>query len=293
MAYGLKIDSELLLPELELGGSPKSDVVISYGEVGDKYGEYLFGTELFFWLSPNTFLLRIPRVAKYLVKNGNQIIVEPEPYIDDDSVRLFLLGAVFGVLLFQRHYLVLHGNAIQIKDKCILCVGDSGAGKSTLAAGFLYRGYRVLADDVVPVNKNFNAIPGFPRIKLWRDAAEQFNIDTTKLRRVQPQIDKYNYPISYLSNIKELPIHTIYVLDNYLNADLAIDQINGFHRFKLLHKHTYRINFLNTNLVKKLHFELCSKLAERVRMARIVRPKFGCATNSIIDKILADVDNSL
>ena len=152
-AYDLSIDSELAMPELLPGrhtGVP--DVHIRLGSVtvdglpqGKQLGPFL-------WVAAETLWLEIPHIARFLISQGNEIIIDPEPGIDEDSVRVFLLGPVIGALLFQRGYLVLHGNAIRIGDQCLVCVGHSGVGKSTLAAGFMQRGYDILADDVVPVD---------------------------------------------------------------------------------------------------------------------------------------------
>ncbi|MEY2631638.1 MAG: hypothetical protein RIR00_292, partial [Pseudomonadota bacterium] len=154
-AYNLKIASDLPLPELSLlpeADAQSPDVTISLGAVqpeglpdGQQLGPFL-------WTSPSQLWLQVPHVARFLVSHGTEIRVDPEPGIDEDSLRVFLLGSAFGALLFQLGYLVLHGNAIRIGDQCMICVGPSGAGKSTLAAGFMQRGHTILADDVVPVD---------------------------------------------------------------------------------------------------------------------------------------------
>jgi hypothetical protein len=186
-AYNLNIKSELTLPELlPCLNTSVPDVHIRFGSVrtdGLPHGEQLGP---FLWVAAETLWLQIPHIARFLITQGNEIIIDPEIDIDEDSIRVFLLGPVIGALLFQRGYLVLHGNAIRIGDQCMVCVGHSGVGKSTLAAGFMQRGYDILADDVVPVDEFCQALPGFPRIKLWQDVADKLAINTTDLRRLRP-----------------------------------------------------------------------------------------------------------
>ena len=172
-AYGMTASSEIELPELravsQIVGHPDISVVLGNTPRGGLAG----GKQIspYIWVGENDFLLEVPRIARFRVIDGRKIIIDPYPNIDEDSVRVFLLGSALGALLFQRNLLVLHGNAVEIGDKCLICVGNSGVGKSTLTAAFMQRGYRVLADDVVPVTDDGFAIPGFPRIKLWQDVA--------------------------------------------------------------------------------------------------------------------------
>ena len=210
-AYNLIIESELTLPELlPCLNACLPDVHILIGSVSDD------GQQLgpFLWVATDTLWLQIPHIARFLISKGNEIVIDPEPGIDEDSLRVFLLGSAIGALLFQRGYLVLHGNAIRIGDLCMVCVGYSGAGKSTLAAGFMQRGHAVLADDVVPVDSLCRALPGFPRIKLWQDVADKLAINTADLRRIRPNTEKFNYPLGQLFTDQPLPIRWVYLLGN-------------------------------------------------------------------------------
>ena len=200
----------------------------------------------------------MPRVARFLVKDGNTILIAPEPGIDEDSIRGFLLGSVLGALLFQRGYLVMHGNAIRIDDRCMICVGRSGAGKSVLAAGFMQRGYRILADDVVPIDPNQRAVPGFPRIKLWQDAVAKLNIDTSRMRPVLPAIQKFNCPIEQSFGEKPLPVRWVYILGSSGIDETAIEPIHGMARFQPLYDNTYRVEFLEGMSLGSAHIKLCA-----------------------------------
>lgn len=291
-AYGLRIDSELDLPELQQappdsGGEP--EVRIRLGAVkpdgladARQLGPYL-------WAGPRQFWLQVPAVARFLVSDGSEILVDPEPGIDEESLRVFLLGSAFGALLFQRGLLVLHGNAIQIGDQAMVCVGHSGAGKSTLAAAFLQRGYRILADDVVPVDAQCRALPGFPRIKLWQDTASRMQIDTAGLQRIRPEMEKFNFPVMAQFADRALPVRWVYILRGENQPDIRFEPVDGMNRFLPLRANTYRVSFLKGMGLNGEHLRLIGQLAARIRLVRITRPDHGFELDALVDRILADI----
>jgi hypothetical protein len=291
--YGLTIASEMALPELietESDMDPaEADIRIRIGPVsadglpdGKQLGPFL-------WTSRDLLWLHVPEVARFLVSGGDSIIIEPEGNADEDSIRVFLLGSVIGALLFQRGYLVLHGNAIRIGDQCMVSVGHSGAGKSTLAAGFTQRGYEILADDVVPVNADCLALSGFPRIKLWQDTASRLGIDTAPLRRIRPGMEKFNYPLHDCFAGRPLPIRWIYVLESDHLPETRFEPIRGMARFQRLRSNTYRVRFLEGMALKAEHLQLCGRLAGRIWLTRVTRPEHGFGLDALVDRILADI----
>ncbi len=290
-AYNLTIDSELALPELTpCADDSVIDLHIHFGKL-PKDG-IQGGTQLgpFLWTNDHALWLKVPEVATFYVTNGNEIFIDPAPGIDEDSIRVFLLGSAFGALLFQRGYLVMHGNAIRIGDQCMICVGHSGAGKSTLAAGFMQRGYNVLADDVVPVNEACEAIPGFPRIKLWQDVADHLKIDTAPLRRIRPAMEKFHLPLAHDFGKQPLPVRWIYILNtNESQQDIDIESIQGMQRFLPLRNNTYRVRYLEGMAMKQSHLQLCGKLAGKIRLGRVTRPRTDFQLDQLIDRLLADM----
>lgn len=270
--YGLTLASAYELPELIPAPIPDAglvDVRIQEGLVpregladGQQVGPYL-------WVMPRQLWLQVPGV-------------------DADSIRVFLLGSAFGALLFQRGYLVLHGNAIQIGDQCLITVGRSGAGKSTLAAGFLQRGYSLLADDVVPINANGRAVPGFPRIKLWQDTADKHGIDTAPLPRIRPGLQKYSLPLRDRFAAEPVRVRWVYLLGTHGQPDIDFEPIQGLERFQPLRANTYRVRFLEGMALKAEHLRLCGQLAGRIRLVRVTRPDKGFGLDALIDRLLDD-----
>ena len=286
--YGLTAQSDWPLPEcLPASTTAVPDIRIIKGLVPEKgidsasHDDYEQSLDGEFWLN-------VEEVARYWIKNGNEIIIEPYPESDDASIRVFLLGSAIGALLFQRGLLLIHGNAIEVNGACVVCVGDSGAGKSTLAAAFLQRGYRLLADDVVPVTDDGLATPGFPRIKLWGETARQLGIETEGLRRIMPDMDKYNVPLGERYCDMPLPIKWVYVLDS-VDEHFSCHHYQGMARFQPLYDNTYRVHFLEHMALKPQHLRQVSKLAGNIHMAKIQRPQSGFRINELVQFILDDI----
>ena len=287
--YGLNAESQWPLPECALA-EPESvtDIQFVRGLVPAQ-GIDSASDNRWEQSKAGDFWLNVEEVARYWIKKGKEIIIEPYPGADDESIRLFLLGSALGALLFQRCLLLIHGNAIEVNGGCLVCVGDSGAGKSTLAAAFLQHGNRLLADDVVPVDANGLATPGFPRIKLWGETARQLGIETDGLRRIMPDMDKFNVPLGERFCDTPLPVKWVYVLEPSEEDDFKLEPFEGMARFEPLHENTYRVHFLEHMALKPQHLRQVADLAGRIRMARIRRPKQGFRLPELVRFILDDI----
>jgi hypothetical protein len=289
--YGLNADSQWVLPEcLPAVLDSVADIRIYQGHVPAEGIESATNNN---WEQSidGEFWLNIEEVARYWIRHGKEIIVDPYPGADEESIRVFLLGSAIGALLFQRGLLLIHGNAIEVNGGCLVCVGDSGAGKSTLAAAFLQHGYRLLADDVVPVTEQGMATPGFPRIKLWGETARQLGIETEGLRRIMPDMDKYNVPLGERFCETPLPVKWVYVLES-VDEGFACTPYEGMSRFEPLHDNTYRVHFLDAMALKPQHLQQVAKLAGNIHMAKIQRPQSGFRLNELVQFILDDINKN-
>ncbi len=291
VAYGLIVDSEIELPDL--GNPPQAaaeaDLTIRYGELprwGTKGGGNYNGMR---WIDPAHFWFHADGIAHYFVADGDEITVMNERDADMTMVRLYLLGTVFGAMLRQRGMLVLHGNAIRIGDACVICIGDSGAGKSTLAAGFMQRGFDVIADDVVPVDVDGCAIPGAPRIKLWQDAADHIGLSTKGLRRIATHSDKYSLHLKDFDPYLHVPVRWIYLLTPDEVDEVLIEPVRGSARFQILKNNSYRDDYVDNPAMLAEHLNQCSRLADQIYLAKIRRPLNYFLLSTLIDRILGDL----
>ncbi|MBA3512360.1 hypothetical protein [Sphingomonas sp.] len=240
--FGLRLQSDLQLPELlEADASSRSQVTVRVGKVPDAPapGPGPHPTD-------GGLLLVIDEVACYFVKDGSEIIVEPEPDVPDANVRLFLLGSAMGALLHQRGLLPLHANAVEVEGRAYAFMGESGAGKSTMAAWFHDRGFRIVADDVCVVDFADGARaqirPGISRLRLWRDTLDATGRDAADHQRSffgDDAPDKYDVPLARPCSTDEaIPLAAVYLLER--GESLAIEPLTGLVAAEAIFANTYR-----------------------------------------------------
>ena len=287
--YGLTVDSEVPLPDLgpAIAAGGAADVVIRVGPL-DPPPAGATALPLGLWRADDQVGFVVPGTGSFLVRDGREIVVDADPDADPAAVRLYLLGTAMGALMMQRGHLVLHGNAFRVGDSAAVVVGRSGAGKSTLAAELQRRGLDVLADDVVPVDPEGRALPGYPRIKLWGDAVARLGVDAGGLERVASTIDKFQLPIRRGPSTA-LPLRWVYVLERHLGPDLEISPVSGMEVFSLLHEHTYRNELVHGDGVTRDHLALCARVSARVRISRVARPAETMTAEATADAILEDI----
>ena len=274
-AFGLQIQSEVVLPELCAGTSGSVDVNIIYGAVPDAIQSPLEANEDH-QAAENEFLFRVDGVASYYVKDGKKIIVQPR--LDDNrEMRLYLLGTAMGVLLLQRGILPVHGSAIAVDGNCIVFTGLSGAGKSTVAAALRKRGYSLLADDIAAVQINEGHIPwvnpGYPQQKIWQDSASLVGIDTSSMSRVCEDMDKYAVPVNKGFYTHPLPLGVIYEIVEKPCEDIIIEQLTGMEKIIMIINNTYRACLVEGLGLKAAHFRMCALSAQQVPVFRLTRPE--------------------
>lgn len=143
-----------------------------------------------------------------------------------EDTAVYLLGPVLALVLRLRGLTALHASAFSIDGRVVALVGPSGAGKSTTAAAFASRGFPVLTDDVLVLEEqhdNVIAHPGYPRLRLWPDAARILNGAPAVLPPLTPNWDKRYLDLqsgNYRFERQSLPLSTIYLFDECRN-DLA------------------------------------------------------------------------
>ncbi|TWG93928.1 hypothetical protein L615_000600000410 [Nocardioides sp. J9] len=284
--YGLLVDSDLPLPELAPAPSTGTpDVVIRTGSVPPPGADASL-LPLGLWLDGERIGLDVPDVGRFAVDRGTAITVDALPGTAPDVVRLFLLGTAFGALMLQRGHLVLHGNAFRVGDACAVVLGHSGAGKSTLAAEMHRRGFDVLSDDVVPVDAQGRALPGWPRIKLWQDALDRLGRDSAGLRRVRAEHAKFHVPLDRPA-LEPLPVRWLYALDRH-DGPLRLTPVTGAAVFTTLHEHSYR-NELLVGPHRRTHLARSAVLAASARLARLDRPRGTDSVAASAEAVLADI----
>lgn len=286
--FGLTLQSAIPLPELVADASGgDADVVIERGAVPipENTPPPVRGLRV----TGEGGVLRIKGVGRYRIAGGSRITVDAEPEAPDRNVRLFLLGSAMGVLLHQRGIVPLHANAIDLNGRAIGFLGRSGSGKSTLAAAFHDQGWRVLSDDVCAVTEapgGFQAEPGIPRLRLWRDAIERSGRVVEGHERAFDDLDKYTVGIAAEAG-EAAPLAALYLLGTPGAGDFAIRRLAGAEAVDALMTNTYRGAFVALVGDRRRYFETCIALSRRVPLFELARPWDGARVAETVARIEA------
>ena len=287
--FGLRVRSRLELPELIPATADfQPDLFVDEGPVTQR-------PDVNQGLVPagDALLLVIPDVARFLVRNGNHITVDPVPLAPARNVRLFLLGSAMGALLHQRGLLPLHANAIEIGGQAVAFMGPSGEGKSTLAAWFHDKGHQVIADDVCVVSADGSdgptVRPGLPRLRLWREALEASgrNAGDYPASYVDDgNYDKFDVPLARQSEPeKAWPLACVYLLDRA--ETFAISRLEGVSAAEALIANTYRGQFTQAARNVVPHWSACMAVARATPIFRVTRQwgreRFDSQVGALLD----------
>ncbi len=229
---------------------------------------------------------------QYGVRPITEGVVDRAADASDDSVRLFLLGAVFAALLQQRGVLALNASAVAMERGSAVFMGLSRAGKSTLAASFHKRGYRVLTDDLCAIS--FRAgqpmvWPGYPQLKLWPDVLERLDVDPGPLRRVRPELEKRALALGGSFASEPLSPSRLYVLRSSNTAKrVEMKPVAGEGRIATIGIHTYGSQFVEGLGSEAHYFENLAMLVAALPIQVITRPSRHFMLDELIDLIEED-----
>jgi len=243
----------------------------------------------------NEILLKINDAGNFLIRNGNEIVIEKKESVSEDILRLYLFGSAIGALLQQRGYLTLHASAIKTDRGAVLFAGDSGAGKSTTLQEFLRRGYKKLSDDTIALYYDEKrgevfCLPSYPQSKIWQKTADLFDHDTSHLRQLHPDMDKYALSTKEHFYDHELPLYAIYILQVSDDVEeVLLEEVKGMDKFKAVNDNTYR-NFYSYKLpYRQKHFRIAERVSRDYRVMRVKRNFEALSVDEVCEKIEIDL----
>lgn len=273
-AHGVTLASEIELPEL-IPADGEPDVVVRCGETpGHLPGPATRGPR--YEASPGHYLLEIPGVARYWVRDGREIVVAREATADDRDVRVFLLSSVMGAIAHQRGLLAIHASAVAVDGMAVLFAGESGTGKSTLATAFHENGHPLIADDlcVVSVADGSHPVvhPGYRKVKLWADALTRVGASLGEKELVRVGMRKFSVTVPGSPPAMPLPIGRIFMLTNRVADAITLTALTGGASVATIVKETYRRPMMAALGLGNQHFALCAALGRRVPVVQVDRP---------------------
>ncbi|MFC1451959.1 hypothetical protein ACFLSJ_01280 [Verrucomicrobiota bacterium] len=290
--FGLDVSAPFPCPELSHGNRPPQ-VIIRYGAVphalpsGETVGRQCH-------VSPGRFLYSAEGVARYLVCDGKEIVVERAPGAADAQVRLFLLGIVLVGLLLQRGELPLHASAVGIRGEAVAFTAPSGRGKSTLAMALHNRGHPVLTDDVCVVGSQDGAgrpivIPSYPVLRLAPETAERLRADRKKMWKPAPDEESYSLSIRDGFAAEPLPLRRLYVLEPSRVERVELHAVKGAEKVGAIIGSIACPQSLQGLGLRRSVFERCVDVARNVDVRHVRRPETGLFINELASAVEQDL----
>lgn len=112
--------------------------------------------------------------------DGSHHAFTPAPDLDAAGAKKLERGVVRALVRHLQGKLTLHGSAVALGGRAVVCVGPSGAGKSTLAALLVRAGGELLADDMTSLE-----VPRDPAAPvLVAPSEETFSLDDASVEAV-------------------------------------------------------------------------------------------------------------
>lgn len=287
-AYGITIQSELELENLTPATVTIADLTIILGGAPNLEGDVVRFAN---WqAAPGRFLIDVPDVARFLVTEGRQIVVEAAPGAAHDDLVAYLLGSALAAVLQQRRILPLHASAVRTDHGAVLIAASSGVGKSTLAAALQARGMAQMSDDVTGIvfdqAGRAMALPAFPGARLWPDTVRALGRQGEESRRVRDGIEKVYLPITNFC-AQPQPVRGILALSVHNQPRIRLQPFAAQDRAAWIFRNTFRKRFMIGHGLTAFHFEASTTLARQVDMVQVTRPSEGFALDALTDRVAA------
>jgi hypothetical protein len=268
--------TDLSLPELPPGKLEEGEraVSIRMGEVPPALSAPL-ATEESYEANDTEFLLRLPGVATYYVRDGVEVIVDREPGAPELDVRSYLMGNLFAVLCHQRGLLPLHASAIATPRGAVAFLGTSGTGKSSIAAFLARRGHRILADDICLVDPaaphDRRVLPVAPWLKLWSATLNAMGKTSRGLSRIFSDDEKYRYTLEEPQAPTALA-ELILLERAEGRAEVTFERLAPVHALHAMLDLTYQSWLVRATGRTERYFLRCGQALDGVRVTRMRRP---------------------
>lgn len=283
---GLSVASDIVLPGLIAGTADSfPEVIIRHGAVPQALPDATI-TGPTWQIAGKQFLLSVPNVARFLLKDGVEIVFAPDSEASAEDVPIFVLGTVFGILLHQRQQIVLHASGVEVNGKAVVFCGPSGAGKSTLAAALAQRGYRLITDDVCAITLTTDGVPivhpDGRQLKLWAQAIKELQLEGLRRARVSNRIEKFYVELRDARS-EPLPVGAIYVLREATPSLVwGVERANAVDATVLLRNNAYRPLLVASFEQNEGYFRATAQIASRAGIFILTRPRDFAAVPQVV-----------
>ncbi len=242
--YNYIIKSDLELSQLEETDSEfKYDVKVVIGKVDESIHRYIskgcnYGfAEQAFWFA-NDF-------AIFMIESGELISIEIIGEKREDILAQFIIGYCMSIIGYQLDKMSFHASVLSIDNKGLLIAGGSGSGKTSLSLALIYRGYKLVSDDLALMNKNGVVLPGHSYQNVCVDHIEKYNFNSQELLLVDS--DRMKYSINMSSNHKSIQqtSKAMIVIEVYEGKKISLKKVHRKKKFDIIMNQLYLIHFFD------------------------------------------------
>jgi GTPase SAR1 family protein len=287
-AFGLNLNSDIEIPELDIGNGEK-DVRIQLGIVPNDINDMVEHSDQY-QLSRTEFTFDIEDVARYHIIDGNQIVVEPYAETDMDRVTVYLLGTAMGVLFIQRNRIAIHGSTVSVGQRAIIITGDCGAGKTSLSSEFRKNGYGFLADDISAISMNQElqlfVHPAFPQQRLCTDTALNMGYDLSTLKLASMEENKYIVKLEEQYIGEKMPLAAIVEICISDTEEVTLEELRGIDKIKHIEKNIYCGPLYDNMGFTNDYYQALLLIAKITAYYKVSRPISGFTVEEQLKKII-------
>jgi len=237
-AYGLRLESDLPIPEFLEADHPAAqpDFVIKKGNFSSPRSSKATQTGPFTFIEGSILWFRIPGLADFEMNNGREIRYSPSPGIDNDTIRLILLGLPVAALLVARGITVLNGAAFVIASNTYLLLGRRGPTRADLVASCLSGDGEILSDKFIALGPENRVLIGNRRIEMpgWIEGCG-LN-DKIYLTRSRKELNRLSWVQDYSPTSFPSVATVAYLIDGGISAraDAGASTLRGLDKQKAL-----------------------------------------------------------
>lgn len=288
--FTIASELDLVFPEADADTADVAIRIQAFEHHPSRIGER-GGDGLWTRAEPGRFEMRANGIAHYLVRNGNEILIDPYPGVPEVSLRGVLLSSAFAALLWQRGFLVLHGGGVAVAGEGMVLLGNSGVGKSTLVSFLQDHGACVLSDELCAVKADafgtMQVWPVNPVVALCEDAYLRHNSLPGRPRAAVVSADKFHVP-AFCPATHPVALTRVIELRK-ARAGLSWQMIQGADKLLPLLRNTYLQHSLADMALAELQRSLCLAVARQARFRRVTRPFEPVAEARFIEQLQASL----
>ena len=286
--FGLPIESEIELKALLSNnvngseGSPtfaESDeehITVTIGSASEPFTREASYDGGWYRFNQQEFCYDMPNVVRFLVRNGNKIIVEP--LCDDwNQILLFFYSNAIAAVMFQRGLTPFHVSGVLDKSGRVwLFSAASQVGKSTTALMLKERGYQLFTDDTALleiIEGKAKAIASYPMVRIWSQTLEKQQVfDDKEAYQIREGMDKYGILFHDVFEQSPVEIAGLIFLNNQTD-EMKIEELTPIEAFPRLRQNVYRNNWVSKMGMDASIYSLISHILTRVPAYMAYRPK--------------------